>query len=306
MTPALLAGQVRVTRPTDRLDDVVAFYRDALGLPELTRFTDHAGYTGVILGMPGPDRQLEFTTHRDGSPSPAPSRDNLLVLSLDDATEIAQVAARLAEHGHRPVVAENPYWTQQDALTFTDPDLWHVVLAPRPALDTDTGPSAGPEITLNWHSGDRQALRPLFELAEDSPTELAAYLDTGRVLVARAGGELVGHLQLTDTGDPRTVEIMNMAVREDLQGRGIGRRLVETALDTLVADGVTTVLVATAAADVGNLRFYQRLGFRLASVERDAFTPATGYTPGLRIDGIPLLDRVRLDLHLSPPGPPGP
>jgi hypothetical protein len=59
-----------------------------------------------------------------------------------------------------------------------------------------------------------------------------------------------------------------------------------------------TLVVATAAADIGNLRFYQRLGFRLRSIERDAFTPAIGYPPGLEIDGIELRDRVWLDLSL--------
>jgi hypothetical protein len=58
---------------------------------------------------------------------------------------------------------------------------------------------------------------------------------------------------------------------------------------------VRLILVATAAADIGNLRFYQRQGFRMRSVERDAFTPATGYPPGLFIDGIELRDRVWLD-----------
>jgi hypothetical protein len=33
----------------------------------------------------------------------------------------------------------------------------------------------------------------------------------------------------------------------------------------------------------------------MRSVERDAFTPATGYPPGLLIDGIELRDRVWLD-----------
>jgi hypothetical protein len=57
------------------------------------------------------------------------------------------------------------------------------------------------------------------------------------------------------------------------------------------------MIVATAAADVGNLRFYQRQGFRLRSLERDAFTVATGYQDEV-IDGIPLRDRVWLDLAL--------
>jgi len=77
------------------------------------------------------------------------------------------------------------------------------------------------------------------------------------------------------------------------------RRLFELAedsaaeLDSYIDAG--RVLVATAAADIGNLRFYQRQGFRMRSVERDAFTPATGYPPGLLIDGIELRDRVWLD-----------
>jgi hypothetical protein len=67
----LPARQVRIARPTDRLDEVVGFYRDGLGLPELARFDGHAGYSGVILGLPGADHHLEFTRHERGSPGPA-------------------------------------------------------------------------------------------------------------------------------------------------------------------------------------------------------------------------------------------
>ena len=150
-------------------------------------------------------------------------------------------------------------------------------------------------IDVKLYDGSRQDLRPLFELAEDSAAELDSYIEAGRVLVAVADGEIIGHLQLTGTGDPRQVEIKNMAVRETRQGHGIGRRLIQAAVDLAAAEAVTTILVATAAADIGNLRFYQRQGFRMRSVERDAFTPATGYPPGLLIDGIELRDRVWLD-----------
>ncbi|MFI7468826.1 GNAT family N-acetyltransferase [Nonomuraea sp. NPDC049646] len=145
------------------------------------------------------------------------------------------------------------------------------------------------------YTGAREALRPLFALAEDSPVQLDSYLDLGRVLVARSGEEIVGHLQLIDTGRPGEVEIKNMAIREDLQGQGIGTRLVRAATDLVAGEGGTTLVVATAAADIGNLRFYQRQGFRMRAIERDAFTPATGYPAGLVIDGIELRDRVWLD-----------
>lgn len=297
--PDLLpARQVRIARPTDRLDELVAFYRDGLGLPELERFAGHAGYRGVLLGLPDPAHHLEFTQHDAGSPGPAPSRDHLLVLGFDGPDEMRRIAARLAEAGHHPVAPENPYWTVAGAVTVEDPDRWRVVLVPGPL----TGPAAGPdgELSVDWFDGDRVALRALFELAEDSANELDSYLHRGWILVARSchGTEIAGHLQLVDIGRPGEAELKNMAVREDRQGRGVGARLVQSARTRLAADGVRTLHVATAAADVGNLRFYQRQGFRMRSVEPDVFTPAAGYAAGTRIDGIPLRDRVWLEMDL--------
>ena len=66
------------------------------------------------------------------------------------------------------------------------------------------------------------------------------------------------------TGDRKVGdEIKNMAVAETQRGRGVGRALVT------------------------------------ASIERDAFTPANGYPPGIEVDGIELRDRVWLDLRLD-------
>jgi ribosomal protein S18 acetylase RimI-like enzyme len=139
----------------------------------------------------------------------------------------------------------------------------------------------------------------LFELAEDSSRELDAYIDAGRVLGARDGDAIVGHIQITDTRRPADAELKNMAVHPSHQRRGVGRALVVAAMELVRQERRSTLVVATAAADIGNLRFYQRLGFRMRSIERDAFTPATGYPPGLEIDGIELRDRVWLDLPLA-------
>jgi hypothetical protein len=54
--------QVRVARHTERLPEVVAFYRDGIGLREVGGFRDHDGYDGVFLEIPGSDAHLEFTT----------------------------------------------------------------------------------------------------------------------------------------------------------------------------------------------------------------------------------------------------
>jgi catechol 2,3-dioxygenase-like lactoylglutathione lyase family enzyme len=122
--------KVRFARPTDQLDAVVAFYRDGLGLPVIGGFEDHAGYDGVFIDLPGSGAHLEFTTHVSGSPCPAPTLDNLLVIYTDDASGPVEYAERLREFGVEPVEPENPYWLSAGALTFEDPDGWRVVIAP--------------------------------------------------------------------------------------------------------------------------------------------------------------------------------
>jgi GNAT superfamily N-acetyltransferase len=154
---------------------------------------------------------------------------------------------------------------------------------------------------VELYTGPRDELRRLFELAEDSARELDSYLHAGRVLVAVSGDEVVGHLLLVDTDRTGEVEIKNMAVREADQGRGVGRQLIQAAFELARSESASRVHVATATAGIGNLRFYQRNGFRMRCVERDAFTPATGYPPGLEEDGIPLRDRVWLDYECGDP-----
>src|SRR5215208_4513387 len=79
--------------PTDRLAEVVRFYRDALGLEQITSFEKHAGYDGVMLALPGRRDHLEFTHYASGSPCPAPTKDNLLVFYVEDDAAIREMAA---------------------------------------------------------------------------------------------------------------------------------------------------------------------------------------------------------------------
>ena len=294
--------QVRVARHTDRLPDVVAFYRDGIGLPEIGGFRGHAGYDGVFLEVPGTGAHLELTAG-GGHGAPSPHPESLLVFYLGDEAAVRTVAARL---GADPVAPANPYWAEH-ALTFEDPDGSRVVLVAEP-WSPDAGPPAptGDAITgairVELHRGPRSALRPLFELAEDSADALDAYIDAGRVLVALDGDAVVGHLQITEVEGGAEQEVKNMGVEPSRQGRGVGRALMAAAIALARREGRSTLVVATAAADTGNLRFYQRLGFRMRAVDRDAFTPATGYPPGLEVDGIELRDRVWLDLSLAPAG----
>jgi catechol 2,3-dioxygenase-like lactoylglutathione lyase family enzyme len=119
--------QVRIARPTDKLSDVIAFYRDGLGLPELARFQAHADYDGIMLGLPGKAVHLEFTQHEAGSACPAPSLDNLIVLYVTETAAYNRLNDRMQRMGHAPVEPENPYWLGR-SFTYSDPDGWRVVV----------------------------------------------------------------------------------------------------------------------------------------------------------------------------------
>ena len=119
------AMQLRVARHTERLDEVVRFYRDGLGLAEIGGFQDHDGYDGVFLQVPGTGSHLELTTGGShGAPTPHP--ESLLVLYLGNQEAVDSVSTRL---GIDPIAPANPYWAEH-GLTFEDPDGFRVVLVP--------------------------------------------------------------------------------------------------------------------------------------------------------------------------------
>lgn len=59
------AVQVRIARPTDRFEEVTAFYEKGLGLKKLGEFSGHAGYKGVMLGLPNALYHLDVTRRRE-------------------------------------------------------------------------------------------------------------------------------------------------------------------------------------------------------------------------------------------------
>jgi catechol 2,3-dioxygenase-like lactoylglutathione lyase family enzyme len=117
--------QLRVARHTERLDELVRFYRDGIGLSEIGGFRDHDGYDGVFLAVPGSGAHLELTSG-GGPGAPEPHPESLLVLYLGDEGAVRAVAARL---GVDPVEPANPYWAEH-GVTFQDPDGFRVVLVP--------------------------------------------------------------------------------------------------------------------------------------------------------------------------------
>jgi catechol 2,3-dioxygenase-like lactoylglutathione lyase family enzyme len=117
--------QLRVARHTKRLDQLVAFYRDGIGLAEIGGFGGHDGYDGVFLAIPGTGAHLEFTAGGEHA-VPAPHPESLLVLYLGEVGAVQDVMRRLSVE---PVSPANPYWAAH-GITVEDPDGFRVVLVP--------------------------------------------------------------------------------------------------------------------------------------------------------------------------------
>ena len=99
--------QLRIARHTERLDEVVAFYRDGIGLTEIGGFRDHDGYDGTFLAVPGTGAHLEFTAG-GGHGAPAPHPESLLVLYLGDEETVRRSPGASASIRSLPPIPTGP------------------------------------------------------------------------------------------------------------------------------------------------------------------------------------------------------
>lgn len=151
------------------------------------------------------------------------------------------------------------------------------------------------EITIQpWGIGE-DIPYDLLLLADPSKEMVEDYVARGRGYGAYLNGELAGEYVLIDT-HPKTVEIVNIAVREDLQGKGIGKMLIENAVEEARRQGAHAVEIGTANSSFPQLKLYQRCGFRIVGVDPGFFI--RHYEEVFYEDGIQVQDMVRLRLDL--------
>ena len=117
---------LRVARPSDDLDRLLAFYVGGLGFELLYRFEDHDGFDGVMLGKKGAPYHFEFTRAAGHKAGRAPTQDNLLVFYLPEMADWQAAIDRMRAAGFTPVTSFNPYW-DLDGVTFEDPDGYRIV-----------------------------------------------------------------------------------------------------------------------------------------------------------------------------------
>jgi tRNA (guanine37-N1)-methyltransferase len=98
----------------------------------------------------------------------------------------------------------------------------------------------------------------------ESYDDLRAWIATDTVLVARSEGRLVGAVRarLHPRADGDVWDIGRLMVAPDLQGRGLGRVLLER-IEAMAPEAATGFELFTGAGSVRNQKMYKKAGYRL-------------------------------------------
>jgi ribosomal protein S18 acetylase RimI-like enzyme len=113
--------------------------------------------------------------------------------------------------------------------------------------------------------------------------------------VAQAEGEVVGLLTYRVEGD--ACEIVTLDSQRE--GWGIGAALIEAVKASARQAGCRRLWLITTNDNTHALRFYQKRGFVLAALHRDAVAASRAIKPEIPLfglDGIPIRDEIELEM----------
>ncbi len=118
---------LRIARPTDNLSRIAKMYEKGLGFKVLSRFENHEGFDGIILGHEHHPYHLEFTHHKNSIVGKAQNQDSLFVFYIKEYKEWKNACKQMEESGFKKVNSFNPYW-DKNGKTFEDLDKYRIVL----------------------------------------------------------------------------------------------------------------------------------------------------------------------------------
>ena len=139
----------------------------------------------------------------------------------------------------------------------------------------------------------------LLLLADPSRQLVDTYLADGECYIIEEKSGIIGVFVLVEL-HKETIEIKNIAVREDLQGQGTGKNLVFDAIRIAKENGYEFVEIGTGNSSIGQLALYQKCGFRISGIIKDYFVDQ--YDEIIMENGIQCMDMIRLELKLQKEG----
>lgn len=115
--------------------------------------------------------------------------------------------------------------------------------------------------------------------------------------IARKEGAAVGLITYRIEADQCEIITINSLIH----GNGIGSALIDTVRQEAIASGCHRLWLITTNDNLPALGFYQKRGFRLAAIHRDAIKVSRELKPQIPLiglDGIPIRDELELEMPL--------
>jgi ribosomal protein S18 acetylase RimI-like enzyme len=110
----------------------------------------------------------------------------------------------------------------------------------------------------------------LLLLADPSKRVIDGYLGKSEIYVGISDYGIVG-IYVLQKLEQEAVEIKNIAVAVQYQGKGVGKLLLKNAADRAKMLGFKTLYIGTANSSIGQLYLYQKLGFEISGIKKDFF-----------------------------------
>lgn len=132
----------------------------------------------------------------------------------------------------------------------------------------------------------------LLLLADEQEDMVDRYLERGTMYVLEDGG-VKAECVVTDEGDG-ILELKNIAVKPDCQGKGYGKALVDFLVQTYI--GQYTVLQVGTGDSPSTIPFYESCGFRRHHLVKNFFTDH--YDHPIYECGVQLVDMVYLQREI--------
>ena len=145
---------------------------------------------------------------------------------------------------------------------------------------------------------DKKRYLDLLLLADEQEDMVDRYLERGTMYVLEDGG-VKAECVVTDEGDG-ILELKNIAVAPDFQGRGYGKAMVAFLVQTYTEQH--TVLQVGTGDSSSTIPFYESCGFRRHHLVKNFFTDH--YDHPIYEGGVQLVDMVYLQRELCGSGAP--
>ena len=134
----------------------------------------------------------------------------------------------------------------------------------------------------------------LLLLADPTEQAINKYIFTSDIYVLEHDNNITGIYVLLATSTEE-IEIKNIAVVTNCQGRGMGKLMLRDAALRAKGNGFRVIVVGTGDASIGQLRLYQEEGFQVSGVRKNFFVdnyPEPIYEEGKQLKDMVILRKL--------------